>query len=172
MKRLLGIDPGLAVMGFAILEIPDEDNIEIDSLKLVDFGCIETSKKNALPARLVELKQDLIEIVSPHQDDLLPEFACEQPFFGRQITSASAVLQALGVINCTLWDMFALQGNFLHQSSWKLQVLGHGRADKSESLEYARSFFDIKDKLKDDVADAINIAIAHAMGARNNIHAK
>ena len=91
MTTWLGIDPGLAIVGWAILR----DNSELMPI-LVDYGTIETSKNLSTAQRLIEIERDLKELIAEYKPG---EIAVEMPFFNRQIKAAGGVLQALGIIN-------------------------------------------------------------------------
>ncbi|MBD2651950.1 crossover junction endodeoxyribonuclease RuvC [Synechocystis sp. FACHB-383] len=160
-QRWLGIDPGLAIIGWAILDgQPDL------SAQLVDYGIIETSKHLSTPRRLVEIEQDihaLLEEFSPQA------IAMEMPFFSRQIKAAGGVMQALGVINLVIYREKSIQPIFLHQSSWKCH-LGNGKANKAEVAAMVQNFFGLEDLPIDDSVDAIAIALAGLNGVRNEIN--
>lgn len=159
-KVWLGIDPGLAIVGWAILT---EDNR--CNASLIDFGTVETDKSLSTPQRLTELEQDLIEIVGEFQPTGI---AIEMPFFGREIKAAGGVLQALGVINLVCYRNGNITPIFLHQASWKAH-LGHGRATKSDVAEVVKMLFDLEELPINDAVDAIGIGYAGLCGLRNNI---
>ena len=76
----LGIDPGLAIVGWAILE-----ELQVGEANLIDYGIIQTAKKLSTPKRLMEIETDLVEIVGEFQPN---NIAMEMPFFNRQIKAA------------------------------------------------------------------------------------
>jgi len=82
MTTWLGIDPGLAIVGWAILR----DNSELMPI-LVDYGTIETSKNLSTAQRLIEIERDLKELIAEYKPG---EIAVEMPFFNRQIKAAQA----------------------------------------------------------------------------------
>ena len=157
----LGIDPGLAIVGWAILE-GDESSMP----KIIEYGIIETDKGLPTCERLAELEQDFVEIVQEFQPQ---QVAIEMPFFSRQIKAAGGVLQALGVINLVCYRDAQISPIFLHQSSWKAH-LGNGKATKSEVAEMLQQLFDLPHLPIDDSVDAIAIAYAAACGLRNYIN--
>jgi crossover junction endodeoxyribonuclease RuvC len=157
----LGIDPGLAIIGWAILA---GENPE--SSQLIDYGTIETDKSLLTAARLLEIEQDFTEIVTefqPHQ------IALEMPFFGRQIKAAGGVLQAVGIINLVCYRELQIVPILLHQSSWKAN-LGHGKATKKEVAEIVQHIFHLEKLPLDDTVDAIGIAYAALCGVKNEIY--
>jgi crossover junction endodeoxyribonuclease RuvC len=156
----MGIDPGLAIIGWSILE---ETNDHIP--KIIDYGVIETSKKCSTPRRLLEIEQDMIELIGEFQPNAI---AIEMPFFNRQIKAAGGVIQSLGVINLVIYRMLKQDPIFLHQASWKAH-LGNGKADKKEVAKLLQMLFDLQTLPIDDSVDAIGIAYAGLSGLRNDI---
>jgi crossover junction endodeoxyribonuclease RuvC len=156
----LGIDPGLATIGWAFLE-----EIKAEDVRLLQFGTIETSKQLTTPERLLEIEQDMAELIAEFQP---AHIAIEMPFFGRSIKAAGGVLQAFGVINLVCYREMGSEPIYLHQSSWKCH-LGYGRADKNEVAGMVQVLFDLKTLPIDDSVDAIGIGYAGLCGLRNNI---
>lgn len=156
----LGIDPGLAIIGWAILE-----GDEMTLPQIIDYGIIETSKKKPVGERLLELEKDFISIIEEFKPD---NVAIEMPFFSREIKAAGGVLQALGVINLVCYREAQLIPIFLHQASWKAH-LGNGRADKKEVAYLLQQLFDFPELPIDDCLDAIAIGYSAACGLRNEI---
>ncbi|MGK7874668.1 MAG: crossover junction endodeoxyribonuclease RuvC [Xenococcaceae cyanobacterium] len=161
MKKIwLGIDPGLAIIGWAILSEQGQENPS-----LIDCGTIETSKELSTPQRLVEIEKDLVALVKEFQPDAI---AVEMPYFNRQIKAAGGVMQALGIVSLVSLRDAEVEPIFLHQSSWKCH-LGNGRATKEEVAEILQQLFDLEELPIDDSVDAIGIAYAGSCGVRNEI---
>ncbi|WP_330202950.1 crossover junction endodeoxyribonuclease RuvC [Cyanobacterium sp. Dongsha4] len=156
----LGIDPGLAIIGWAILS-GDETCLP----EIIEYGIIETSKNITTGERLAEIETDFVSIINEFQPEGI---AIEMPFFNRQIKAAGGVLQALGVINLVCFRDAHLTPIFLHQSSWKAH-LGNGRAKKAEIASTLQQLFDLPDLPIDDSVDAIAIAYSACCGLRNMI---
>jgi crossover junction endodeoxyribonuclease RuvC len=156
----LGIDPGLAIIGWAILEGDETKTPEI-----IEYGIIETYQSMPTGERLAELEADFVSIIQEFKPDRV---AIEMPFFSRQIKSAGKVLQGLGVINLVCYREAQITPIFLHQASWKAH-LGSGRATKDEVAEMLRQIFDLPQLPINDSVDAIAIAYAGACGLRNAI---
>ena len=156
----LGIDPGLATIGWAFL-----NEFEDGNARLLEFGTIETSKEFATSERLLEIEQDMVELITQYQPS---HIAIEMPFFGRSIKAAGGVLQAFGVINLVCHRETGIVPVYLHQSSWKCH-LGYGKADKNEVAGMVQVLFDLKTLPIDDSVDAIAIGYAGLCGLRNNI---
>jgi crossover junction endodeoxyribonuclease RuvC len=156
----LGIDPGLAIIGWAILQ---EADYGVPSL--IDYGIIETSKKLATPQRLLEIERDIAELLAEFQPE---NIVIEMPFFSRSIKAAGGVLQAFGVINLVCYRQRKIVPIYLHQSSWKCH-LGNGRANKNEVAAIIQNLFGLGTLPIDDSIDAIAIGYAGMCGLRNNI---
>ncbi|GBF80025.1 crossover junction endodeoxyribonuclease RuvC [Aphanothece sacrum] len=159
-KIWLGIDPGLAIVGWAILQ----ENASETPL-IIDYGTIETSKKLSTCKRLTEIERDLQYLVQEFDPNGI---AIEMPFFNRTIKAAGGVLQALGVINLVCYREAKIEPIFLHQASWKCH-LGHGRATKQEVAQMVGNLFNLENLPIDDSVDAIAIAYAGLCGLTNNI---
>ena len=160
-KIWLGIDPGLAIVGWAILT-----NNGDEEANLIDYGTFETDKKLSTSERLVELEQDLMQILKEFNPT---DVAVEMPFFKLEIKAAGGVLQALGIINLVSYRQAKIIPIFLHQASWKAH-LGDGRATKNEVAEMIQTLFNLEKLPIDDAVDAIGIAYAGLCGVRNNIN--
>lgn len=162
MKQLkcLGLDPGLAIIGWACLGGKESLHPE-----LYDYGTIETAKTLSTPARLAIIEGDMVSLISELQPDLV---AVEMPFFSREIKAAGGVLQAVGIINLVCYRERQITPIFLHQASWKA-YLGNGKANKAQVAETIQSLFTLPDLPINDTVDAIAIAYAAFGGLRNNI---
>ena len=156
----LGIDPGLAIIGWAILE-----EAKPGEALIIDYGTIETPKELKTPERLLEIEQDVSELIKEFQPQ---NMAIEMPFFGRSIKAAGGVLQAFGVINLVCYRDTGILPVYLHQSSWKCH-LGNGKAKKQEVAEMIQVLFGLESLPIDDSVDAIGIGYAGLCGLRNNI---
>ncbi|ANV89729.1 crossover junction endodeoxyribonuclease RuvC [Picosynechococcus sp. PCC 8807] len=160
MKRWLGIDPGLAIIGWAVLEEQGQTLPQI-----LDYGIIETAKDLSTPQRLLEIEQDYTEILGEFHPEAI---AIEMPFFSRQIKAAGGVLQGLGILNLVSLRELNIEPIYLHQSSWKCHI-GNAKADKREVATLVQSIFGMETMPIDDSVDAIAIAYAAACGLRNDI---
>ncbi len=158
--KCLGIDPGLAIIGWAFL-----GGKESEHPQLYDCGTIETSKNLSTPARLTIIEADLVSLITELQPDLV---AVEMPFFSREIKAAGGVLQSLGIINLVCYRERNLTPILLHQASWK-SYLGNGKANKAQVTDIIQSLFPLPKLYLDDTIDAIAIAYAALGGLRNNI---
>ena len=143
--KILGIDPGLATIGFAFLE--DE--------KLIDFGVTRTEPGVPLPDRLLAIGNDFLELISEFQPDVA---AVEKLFFVQNVTNGIAVAHARGVLlhSLSLKEIPVIE---VSPKDVKLAVCGYGNAKKSQVQRAVQQIFSLKSLPKpDDAADAIAIA--------------
>ena len=143
--KILGIDPGLATIGFALLKGDD----------LQDFGVITTPAHCSIAERLLRISQDISEICTLFSPDVV---AIEQLFFVQNVTNGMAVAHARGV----LLHAFAERGIPIMEVSpkdVKLAVCGYGNASKTQIQTVVQHIFHLQSVPKpDDAADAIAIA--------------
>lgn len=155
--RILGIDPGLATVGYAIVEE------RRGQLALIEYGCIKTSPKRTMPERLAIIFSSMNEIIQEFQPE---EMAIEELFFAKNVTNGIQVGQARGVeiLSAQLQKIPVYEYTPMQV---KLAVTGYGRADKYQMQENIRLLFKLQQVPKpDDAADAIGIAFTHAMSSK------
>ena len=151
--RILGLDPGIATVGFGIV---DTDK---NKQKLVTCGVITTPAHTPLTSRLDRIYTDLEELIRTYQPEVM---AVEELFFNTNITTGISVAQGRGVIllcafRCGLkiYEYTPLQV--------KQAVVGYGRAEKKQVMDMVRRILNIPSAPKpDDAADAVALAICHA----------
>ena len=147
--RIIGNDPGLARVGYGIIEIENEKKI------LLDCGIIETSKDKKEGDRLYEIFKDLNELIN-HWN---PSVAAVEKFFFYRSSTTISVVQARGVI------MMVLASKKIHVSEYspaqiKLTITGSGKASKNDVLYAVMNDLELKKPPKpDDSADALAIAL-------------
>lgn len=154
---ILGIDPGLATMGFGVIES------EKGNSKVVDYGVVLTPKTESLPVRLALLEEGVKKLAEKYKPD---EIALEELFFNNNITTGINVAQARGVILLTcvkscgrLYEYTPLQ--------IKQALTGYGRADKHQMQMMVKTFLRLeKIPRPDDAADALAVALTHAQANR------
>lgn len=157
--KVLGIDPGTATTGWAIVE---ERN---GNCQTVAYGHISTDKNTPEEERLVEISKDLGEIIEKYRPE---EAAIEQIFFFKNQKTVIQVAQARGAI------LLTLSQNCVRISSYtplqvKQALTGYGRAEKKQIQEMTKSILKLKCIPKpDDTADAIAIAICHINSRKIN----
>ena len=147
--RIIGIDPGLARVGYGIIEVENEKKT------LIDCGVIETNKNKKEEDRLFEIYKDLITLIDRWDPDIA---AVEKFFFYRSSTTIS-VVQARGVIMMVLASK-KIQVSEYAPAHIKLTVTGTGKASKKEVLEAVMYNLKLNYAPKpDDSADALAIAL-------------
>ena len=150
--RVLGIDPGTAITGYAVVEE------ELNGLRLIAIGAINTPAKTPLPQRLQTIYSELQAIIAETQPEAA---AVEQLFFSRNVTTALSVGHARGV------TLLALEQAGLPIAEYtpmqiKQAVTGYGGAKKKQIQEMVRMLLNLRAIPKpDDAADAAAVAICY-----------
>jgi len=149
---VLGIDPGLSLTGFGII------NKNGNALEVVDYGIIKTSSKKTISERLKELHEGLSKVLASNRID---QVAIEKIFFNTNLKTVVSVSEARGVILFTL-DSFNKKIFEYTPLEAKKAVLGKGRATKEEITASVTNILCLeKEPRPDDVADALAIALCH-----------
>lgn len=168
--RILGIDPGIETTGYGIVEdeaTSDKGTVSRTTnhnLRMIDYGCITTSRGLSLAQRLVVIRQNLIGIISQYQPDTA---SVEEIFFSKNVKTATSVGHARGVILLTLSEA-GLNVFEYTPLQVKHTVCGAGHADKAQIQKAVKLFLRLDHVPKpDDAADALAIAICHIQ--RNKI---
>lgn len=157
--KILGIDPGFARVGWAILE---NEKLKIKSEK---FGCIETSKNSNSQERLVYVYKEVCALIKKYEPDVL---AIEELFFTSNAKTAFKVGEARGVI-ILAGAMQKIPVFSYTPLQVKIAVTGYGNADKGQVGRMIRAILKFKEIPKlDDTVDAIAVALTHAFTAKNN----
>lgn len=155
--RVLGIDPGLATVGWGVIDVIKGNS------KVVSYGVILTPKENSLPVRLKTIEEDLKQLVEKFKPD---EAALEELFFNNNVTTAINVAEARGVILLTLVKEC---GNLYEYTPLQIKqaLTGYGRADKKQMQTMVKTFLNLPSVPKpDDAADALAVALTHAQTNR------
>ena len=154
--RILGIDPGFATVGWAVLDS------ERGNLQPVAYGAITTPAHTNFESRLLMIKKDLETIIDRYSPT---EMAIEELFFNTNITTGIAVAEARGVILCTAFER-GLKISEYTPLQVKQAVVGYGKAEKQQVIAMVTSILKLKKPPKpDDTADAVAIAICHSQCA-------
>lgn len=149
---ILGIDPGMAIVGYGVVE--EKNNM----LRPIDFGAITTPPTMEIPQRLVTIYDAIQELIARFQPD---EMAIEELFFNKNVKTAITIGHARGVAvlaaaktGLSLYEYTPLQV--------KQSVVGYGRAEKAQVQQMVKALLGLKDIPKpDDAADALAVAICH-----------
>ncbi len=159
---ILGIDPGLARVGYGVIEVeerppwrPGEPLAAPGRQRLLDCGMIRTDPGRGEGERMVEIAADLRLLIRRWRPDLA---AVEKFFFYRSSTTI-AVVQARGVVIMTL-ARFAIPVVEFPPMQIKLALAGHGHAEKDEVLAAVMRELDLEQPPRpDDAADALAVAL-------------
>jgi len=158
--RILGIDPGFATVGWAVIDS------ERGNLYPVAYGAITTPAHTNFESRLLMIKKDLETVIEKYSP---AEMAIEELFFNTNITTGIAVAEARGVILCTAYEK-GLKISEYTPLQVKQAVVGYGKAEKHQVIAMVTSILKLKNPPKpDDTADAVAIAICHSQCAGSAI---
>lgn len=153
MSIVLGIDPGLARMGYGLVRRGEDDRVEF-----LDCGILETSAGNHLASRLLVLYEDLTELLAEHEPSSL---AIEQIFFGRNVSTAFAIGHASGVIQLAAAQR-KLRVHTYGPTEVKRALTGSGKAEKMQVQSMVTMQLGLSATPKpDDAADALAVALCH-----------
>ncbi len=151
--RILGIDPGYARVGWAVLETRSS------KLEIRNFGCIETSKNTAAQERLVYVYKEVCALIKKYKPDAL---AVEELFFTSNAKTAFKVGEARGVI-ILAGAMQKISVASYTPLQVKAAVTGYGNADKTQVGKMIKAILKLKEMPKlDDTVDAIAVALTHS----------
>ena len=149
--RILGIDPGVAIVGFGLIES------DHGSLRMLQYGAGQS-----LAARLLQISRDMEELIDAFRPD---EMSIEELFFSKNITTGIAVAHARGVILCAA-EKKRLPIYEYTPMQVKQAVVGYGLADKKQVMDMTKRLLKLKAVPRpDDAADALAIALCHARSA-------
>ena len=157
---ILGIDPGLAIVGWGLIES------HRGKLRPMAYGAITTPAHTPIESRLSIIRQDLSALIEKYKPD---EMAVEELFFTNNITTGIAVAEARGVILCTAHSKGVKISEYTPLQV-KQAVVGYGKAEKKQVIAMVTSILKLKSPPKpDDTADAVAIAICHSQCAGSAI---
>ena len=154
--RILGIDPGYAILGYGILDMKG------NKFEVIAYGSILTDNSMEMPQRLKLLYDELSEIIRRYQPE---EASIEELFFNTNAKTAILVGQARGVA-----ILACVKGGLEIEEYTPLQIkqalVGYGRADKKQVQIMVKTILNLKEIPKpDDTADALAAAICHGHSA-------
>ncbi|MGN0802447.1 MAG: crossover junction endodeoxyribonuclease RuvC [Candidatus Faecivicinus sp.] len=156
---ILGIDPGLATLGYGVIEV------ENDKRRVIQYGTLNTPAGQPIPYRLQAISRGMNQLMDIYHPD---EVAFEELFFSKNITTGMAVSMARGV---ALVAVVERTPNLYEYTPMQIKqaVTGYGGADKHQVQMMVKMLLNMKEIAKpDDAADALAVALTHA----NSMHAK
>lgn len=160
MKRILGIDPGFATIGFGLIES------DRGAVRMLRYGAITTPAGLEFPQRLTMIYDDMTELLELLKPDAA---AVEELFFNTNITTGIQVAHGRGIIllacqkvGVPIFEYTPLQV--------KQAVAGYGRAEKRQVMEMTRRLLHLTQIPKpDDAADGLALALCHARSATSRL---
>ncbi len=157
--RIIGIDPGYAIVGFGVVEYDGHKFVPIE------YGAITTEANTPFPLRLKSIYDDMEFILDKYKPE---RFAIEKLFFTSNQKTGIDVAQARGILvlsavsrGIPIFEYTPLQV--------KQAVVGYGRAEKSQVMDMTKRILNLQQIPKpDDAADALAIAICDAHCSNSN----
>jgi len=154
---ILGIDPGLAIVGYGVIESVK------GRVRMIDYGVINTPAGMRTPLRLQMIRKGMHTLFDRFKPD---EIAVEELFFSNNKTTGINVAEARGVILVTAVEycdkLFEYTPNQIKQA-----ITGWGGADKKQMQEVVKQTLRLTAIPKpDDAADALAVALTHAQTNR------
>ena len=159
-RRILGIDPGFATIGFGLVEA------DRGQARMVTYGAITTPAGLPLSRRLYQIGTDMEDLIGQLKPDVI---SIEELFFNNNITTGIAVAHGRGVL------LYAAErcGIPLYEytpSQVKLAVTGYGKAEKRQVMDMTRRLLKLqKVPRPDDAADALALALCHARSVTSRL---
>lgn len=150
---IVGIDPGIATLGYGVIEKDGRGNF-----RAIDYGVVVTPKEEGLPVRLAMLEEGIKKILEKYKPE---EIAMEELFFSKNITTGIAVAHARGV---ALLTCVKACGKLYEYTPMQIKqaLTGYGKADKKQMQAVVTSMLRLQSVPKpDDAADALAIALCH-----------
>ncbi len=154
---ILGIDPGLAIVGYGVIEA------QKGAFRPIDCGVINTPKSDTVPIRLNKIYDGMLSLIEKYKPDCI---AIEELFFNTNITNGINVAQARGVV------LLACQQKGLKMYEYtplqiKQALTGYGKAEKKQIQFMVTRLLNLKAVPKpDDAADGLAVALTHGQTAR------
>ncbi|GAK42304.1 crossover junction endodeoxyribonuclease ruvC [Paenibacillus sp. TCA20] len=151
--RFLGIDPGIAIVGFGFVDKTG------NKLTPVQYGSIQTEAHTPDEERLLHVYEAMCQLIDKYKPDAV---ALEKLFFNRNVTTAMSVSQARGVLVLAATQRGLPIAEYTPMQV-KQAIVGYGKAEKKQVQEMVRMYLKLQTVPKpDDVADALAVAICHA----------
>ena len=161
--RVLGIDPGYAIVGWGVVEYIS------NRFAPIGYGAVITEKDTPFEQRLVEIYESVFDICKRYQPEAL---SIEKLYYQHNQTTVIGVAEARGVIllaaaqcGVPIYEYTPMQV--------KQAVVGYGRAEKKQVIEMVKRILNLPSAPKpDDAADAVALAICHARSSTSLLSRK
>lgn len=155
---ILGIDPGIATLGYGVLRKDENGNVACE-----DYGVVTTPKEENLAVRLAMLEEGLGALLDKARPD---EVAVEELFFTKNVTTGIAVAHARGV---ALLTCVKRCGRLFEYTPMQIKqaLTGYGKAEKRQIQLVTANLLRLKGVPRpDDAADALAVALCHSFTSR------
>ena len=158
---ILGIDPGIATVGWGVVAY------ESGNFRYIDCGIISTPAGMRVERRLFLIHSALTDIIKRYSPN---EISVEELFYQNNQKTVINVAQARGVI------LLTAEENSLPIAEYtplqvKQAIVGYGRAEKKQVMEMTRIFLHLDRVVKpDDAADALGLAICHGNSSHSKLY--
>ncbi|MFI3252814.1 MAG: crossover junction endodeoxyribonuclease RuvC [Eubacteriales bacterium] len=150
---ILGIDPGIATIGFGLIQHEKNQN------KVLQYGVISTPAGLPLSRRLLQIGEDMAQLLQTFSPD---EMAVEELFFSKNVTTGISVAHGRGVILLE-GERFGLPIYEYTPNQVKQGVTGYGKAEKMQVMQMTQKLLKLPSLPRpDDAADALAIALCHS----------
>ena len=157
---ILGIDPGVATIGFGLVRAERNRN------QLLRYGVITTPPGIPLSNRLLQISNDMEELIHAFHPD---EMAVEELFFTKNITTGIAVAHGRGVLLCAA-ERCGIPLFEYTPGQVKMAVTGYGKAEKRQVMDMTKRLLKLaKTPRPDDAADALALALCHARSSTSRL---
>ena len=154
--RVLGIDPGYAIVGWGVVEYAG------NRFAPIAYGAVCTDKDTPFEQRLIEIYDGIKDICTRYQPEAL---SIEKLYYQHNQTTVIGVAEARGVILLAAAQCGAPIYEYTPMQV-KQSVVGYGKAVKKQVMEMTRILLRLeKIRKPDDAADALAIAICHGHSA-------
>lgn len=150
--RILGVDPGTVVLGFAVVEIHPR------SKRIIELGTLKLSKFPDHSERLATIHRRLTQVIGTHKPKVM---AIESPFFGKNPQSMLKLGRAQGVCMAAAMGLDVPVVEYAPRKI-KQSIAGNGNASKEQVCKMLENEFSLDmSRILNDATDALGAAMCH-----------
>jgi crossover junction endodeoxyribonuclease RuvC len=151
--RILGIDPGLAIVGWGVIDY------EKSKFRTVAYGSLQTPAGIPTERRLALIYDGMKQLIEKYSPEVM---SIEELFFSTNVTTGIRVAEARGVLLLAA-EQAGIPMHEYTPPQVKQAVVGYGKAEKKQVIAMVTTLLGLKEPPKpDDTADALAVAICHA----------
>lgn len=160
-RNILGIDPGLAKVGYGVIEPGDRPR----NFRMLDSGIIRTDSDRPKPVRLRKIYLEINDLVEDYDPESV---AVEEVYFSSNKKTANMVSEARGVV---LLAGASRQIESFSPLQVKKTITGHGKSKKKQVKMMVKRLLDVEELPKaKDAADALGIALCQGLSTHSAVH--